>query len=109
MATNVATSDFVNVTLDAYVKKVTELPNVKYWLWNNLPIRTVNHAGEQIIYVPMQTALPENAYPSAEGRPSPSATSAPAFVKGYLYLKKNEAPMRFTEETVSLAGPQRIV
>jgi hypothetical protein len=109
MATNVSLSDFVNATIEAYVKKAVSLPNTKYWLNNNLKTQIINHGGETLIYVPMQTQIPESAFMSAENVANPSAAQ-PAFVKGTLYLKKIVAPMRFSEETVALnQGPNVIV
>jgi hypothetical protein len=101
MAT-VSLTDLANVSMDAWVKRVTKLPNSKYWLYNNLPsMQVVNQSGEQIIYVPMQTQLPESAFMSKENAAHPTAR-APAFVKGYLYLKKLIALMQFSEETIVL-------
>lgn len=109
MATNVARSDFANVVMEAYHKKVTNLPNVNDWLYNGIPFEVVNQSGEDKLNVEMQTQLPESAYFSGEGVASQSAR-VPAFVKGYTYLKKIESPMRFTEETVFLSKqPNTIV
>ena len=109
MATNVSRSDFVNTILDESVRDVTKITNVNDWLYNNIPAKTVNQKGEDKIYLPMQTQIPESAYFSGEGVASQSARQ-PAFVRGYTYLKKIEAPMRFTEETVCLSGkPNTIV
>ena len=109
MATNVARSDFANVCMEAYHKKVTKVPNTKYWLYNGIPMETVNHGGETKLNFELQTQNPESAFMSAEGAGSPSAR-VPAFVKGYTYIKKIVAPMRFTEETVFLnRGPQAII
>lgn len=109
MATNVSRSDFANVIMEAYHKKVTKVPNTKYWLYNGIPMETVNQSGEDKLNFEMQTQNPESAFPSKEGAASPSAR-VPAFVKGYTYLKKLEAPMRFTEETVFLSKqPNTIV
>lgn len=109
MATNVARSDFANVVMEAYHRKVTKVPNTKYWLYNGIPLETVNHTGESLINFELQTQNPESAYMSAEGAASPSAR-VPAFVKGQVYIKKIVAPMRFTEETVFLSkGANTIV
>ena len=109
MATNVARSDFTNVILDEYIKDPTKLTNVNDWLYNNIPAKTVNQKGEDALYLPMQTQIPESAYFSGEGVAS-QAARVPAFVKGYTYLKKIESPMRFTEETVFLSkDPNTIV
>ena len=109
MATNVARSDFANVIMEAYHKKVTKVPNMKYWLWNGIPWETVNQSGEEKFNFELQTQGNESAYLTAEGAASGSS-NVPAFVKGYTYLKKIGAPMRFTEETVFLSKqPNTIV
>jgi hypothetical protein len=109
MATNVARSDFANVIMEAYHKKVTKVPNTKYWLYNGIPMETVNQAGETKFNFEMQTQGNESAYLTAEGAANGSA-NVPAFVKGYTYLKKIGAPMRFTEENVFLSkSPNAIV
>jgi hypothetical protein len=109
MATNVSRSDFANVIIEAYHKKVTQVPNINDWLYNNIPLEVVNQKGEDKLNFEMQTQLPESAYVSGEGVASQSAR-VPAFVKGYTYLKKIESPMRFTEETVFLSKePNTIV
>jgi hypothetical protein len=107
--TNVTIADFANAMMEDFSKKITKVPNVKYWLNNNLPTETVNHGGETLINFILQTQLPESAYLSKEGEVSPSAAQ-PDFEKGQLYIKKIIAPMRFTEETVFLnKGAQAIV
>ncbi len=109
MATNVARSDFANVIMEAYHKKVTKVPNMKYWLWNGIPMETVNQAGENKFNFELQTQGNESAFLTAEGVAN-GASNVPAFVKGYTYLKKIAAPMRFTEETVFLSkSPNTIV
>ena len=109
MATNVARSDFVNTILDESIRDVTKLTNINDWLYNNIPAKTVNQKGEDKLFLPMQTQIPESAYFSGEGVAS-QAARVPVFVRGYTYLKKIEAPMRFTEETVFLSkSPNTIV
>lgn len=109
MATNVSRSDFANVVMEAYHKKVTNIPNVNDWLYNGIPMEIVNQSGEDKLNVEMQTQLPESAHVSAEGAAA-LAARVPAFVKGYNYLKKIQSPMRFTEETVFLSKePHTIV
>ena len=109
MATNVSRSDFANVTMEKYHRKVTKVPNTKYWLYNGIPFEVVNHSGESLINFEMQTQIPESAFLTTEGAAS-GAANVPAFVKGQVYIKKIASPMRFTEETVFLnKGPEAIV
>jgi len=109
MATNVARSDFVNVILEAQAKEVTKTPLYDSWFWNGIPFEKVNQSGEDKLNFAFQTQGNESAFLASEGGASGSA-NVPAYVKGYTYLKKIGAPMRFTEETVFLSkDPNTIV
>jgi hypothetical protein len=109
MPTNVDRADFVNVILDAQSKDVTKTPLLDAWLWNGIPFETVNQSGEDKINFAFQTQGNESAFLTEEGGANGSA-NVPAYAKGYQYLKKIGAPMRFTEETVFLSKkPNTIV
>jgi hypothetical protein len=109
MATNVARSDYVNAIIEAFAKDVTKTPLLDDWLWNGIPFETVNQTGEDKLNFTFQTQGNESAYLTAEGAANGSA-NVPAYAKGYTYLKKIGAPMRFTEETVFLSkDPNTIV
>jgi hypothetical protein len=106
---NVARSDFVNVILEAQAKEVTKVPLLDSWLWNGIPFETVNQSGEDKLNFAFQTQGNESAFLTKEGAANGPA-NIPAYAKGYTYLKKIGAAMRFTEETVFLSkDPNTIV
>jgi len=110
MATDVsALSTYANVTREAFRKNVEYAGNKSYWLFNNLKLDPQKHAGESLVYVPLQTQLPESATFSAEAAADPNAIQ-PAFVKGSLYIKKLLAIMKYNEEIVQLnRGEEAII
>jgi hypothetical protein len=102
MATNVARSDYANAIMEAYDKKINKVPLIDNWLWNNIGFEVVNQAGEDKLNFLFQTQGNESAFLTAEGAAN-GAANVPTYSKGYTYLKKAGAAMRFTEETVFLS------
>lgn len=106
---NVDRADFVNVILEAQAKEVTKVPLIDNWLYDGIPFETVNQSGEDKLNFAFQTQGNESAFLTSEGGAN-GAANVPAYAKGYTYLKKIGAPMRFTEETVFLSKkPNTIV
>jgi hypothetical protein len=110
MATDVsALSTYSNVTREAHRKRVNYAGNKYTWLWDNFKASTEQHAGESRVNFSLKYQLPESAAYSAEAQAHPAAIQ-PAYAKGYLYIKKLIAIMKYNEEVVHLSkGPEAII